>query len=132
MIRKITHFYLFRPPIKQNIEFIKEIAKNSKYEIYAVSGRYLFLKRETEKWFEKRKIKNLFKKVYLNVENEQPHLFKEKKLKEIGAQIFIDDDEILAGYLADRSKNIKIFCLSNSDGISKSTTRIHSLASCLK
>jgi len=132
MIRKISHWYLLRPPIKRNIEFIKGIAKNPKYEIYAVSGRYSFLKRETEKWFEERKIENLFKKVCLNTENEQPHLFKERVIKEIGARIFVDDDEVLADYLANQLKDIKIFCLSYSSDHYGKAIKIHSLDSLLK
>lgn len=114
LIRKISHFYLFRPPIKENIDFVKNLSQNSKYEIYAVSGRYSFIKDETEAWFKKRKMDNVFKQVFLNQENEQPHLFKEKKLREIGAQIFIDDDGLLADYLAEKLKNIKIFCFSKN------------------
>jgi len=108
-IRKLSHFYLFRPPIKENINFIKQIAKDSKYEIYVVSARYSFLKKETDLWLKKRGIKNLFKKIYLNFKDEQPHLFKERILKEIGADIFIDDDELLVEYLSKRIKG-DIYC----------------------
>lgn len=107
-IRKLSHFYLFRPPMTENLKFIKNLLKGDKYEIYVVSGRYSFLKDETKSWFEKRGIDNLFKEVFLNSENEQPHLFKEKKLIEIKADIFVDDDWMLADYLADK-KIARIF-----------------------
>lgn len=132
IIRKISHFYLFRPPIKENINFIKNLAENPKYEIYVVSGRYAFIKGETEAWFKKRKVDGLFKQILLNAENEQPHLFKEKKLKELKAQIFVDDDELLADYLTDKLVNIKIFCLSNSDNMCGKSIKINSLTSLLK
>jgi len=102
-IRKFSHYYLFRPPIKKNIEFIKKLAKEEKYELYVISGRYSFLKEETEKWLKKRKIDGVFKQVFINLSNEQPHLFKEKKLKEIKAEIFIDDDKFLVDYLKKNS-----------------------------
>lgn len=111
LVRKISHFYLFRPPIRKNIEFVRKLSANPKYEIYAVSGRYSFIERQTKEWFKKRKIESVFKEVFLNTDNEQPHLFKERKLKEIGADIFVDDDEMLADYLAEKLK-IKIYCFS--------------------
>lgn len=111
-IRKLSHFYILRPPIKNNISFIKEIAKNGQYELYVVSGRYSFLEKETETWLEKRKLKGLFKNIYLNKGNEQPHLFKEKILKEIKPDIFIDDDEAIVDYLCHKIKGSRIYCFT--------------------
>lgn len=113
-IRKISHFYLFRPPIRKNIEFIKKLAIDPKYEFYIISGRYSFLKKETERWLEKRKIDGVFKEIFINLKDEQPHLFKEKKLKEIRAEIFVDDDNLLANYLEEKLK-MKIYCFSSKD-----------------
>ena len=109
-IRKISHFYLLRPPIRKNIEFIRQLAQDKKNELYAVSGRYSFLEKETDIWLEKRKIKNLFKKIFINLENEQPHLFKERILKEIKVDIFVDDDLLLTRYIRERTNKTKIFC----------------------
>ena len=111
-IRKLSHFYLFRPPIKQNIELIKEISRNSDYEIYFVSGRYSFLKEETHLWLEKRNLKNVAKDIFLNLNDEQPHFFKEKILKEIMADVFVDDDNLLADYLSEKLPKVKVFCYS--------------------
>jgi len=111
VIRKISHFYLFRPPIKQNIDYIKNLAKNSKYELYIVSARYSFLKNETAYWLKKRGINHLFKKVVINLENKQPHLYKEELLKEIGPIVFVDDDWLLADYLVAKKIHTKIYCL---------------------
>ncbi|MGB9637212.1 MAG: hypothetical protein ACPLY7_00230 [Microgenomates group bacterium] len=117
-IRKISHFYLFRPPIRKNIEFIRQLAKEKKYELYIISARYSFLKDETEKWLKKRNINGIFKEVFINLSDEQPHLFKEEKLKEIKAEIFVDDDYLLADYLA--QKNFcRIFCYSKNIKCSK-------------
>lgn len=111
-IRKLSHFYLLRPPIKQNLEFIKELAEDKKYELYIISGRYSFLEKETEVWLEKRKIKDLFKGVFLNLKDEQPHLFKEEVLKQVKPEVFVDDDGLLADYLTKIGLLCKIHCLS--------------------
>lgn len=113
-IRKISHFYLFRPPIKKNIEFIRQLAKDKKYELYIISGRYSFLKKETKIWLEKRKIKDLFEGIFLNLKDEQPHLFKEKILKQIKPEVFVDDDSLLADYLVEKNFG-KIFCYSKDN-----------------
>jgi hypothetical protein len=112
-IRKLSHFYLFRPPIKRNIQFISQLAKDSKFELYVISARYSFLRLETENWLKKRKTKSLFKEIFINLSDEQPHLFKEKKLREIKADIFVDDDGLLADYLAEKLK-IKIYCFNKN------------------
>jgi len=125
-IRKISHFYLFRPPIKKNIEFIGGLAKDGKYELYIVSSRYSFLKDETEKWLEKRKIDGIFQKVFINMSDEQPHLFKEKVLKKLKPDIFVDDDCELVNYLTGRVET-KIYCFSRDSSYAR-VTKIASLA----
>jgi FMN phosphatase YigB (HAD superfamily) len=112
LIRKISHFYLFRPPINKNIEFIKELAKNKSYKLYLISGRYSFIKAETENWLNKREIAAMFDRVYLNLNDEQPHLFKERILKEVKPQIFIDDDDLLLNYLIPKFEEITIYHFS--------------------
>ena len=114
-IRKLSHYYLFRPPIEESLRVIRKMAKEEKFDFFIVSARYSFLEKETQKWLEKRGINGLFQKVYLNIDNEQPHLFKEKKLKDLKADVFIDDDNLLADYLADSLSNIKIYCLSSAN-----------------
>jgi phosphoglycolate phosphatase-like HAD superfamily hydrolase len=99
LIRKISHYYLFRPPIKENIEFLKRIAQKGNFELFIISGRYSFLEKETAVWLEKKGIKSYFKKVFVNLSNDQPHLFKEKILNQVKPDIFIDDDPVLVDYL---------------------------------
>ncbi len=115
-IRKLSHFYLLRQPIKKNVEIVKELAKNPQYELFIISSRYSFLEKETNILFKKWNLNGIFKEVILNVKNEQPHLFKERILKEIKPLIFVDDDGRLADYLVDKLGGItKIFCYSPSN-----------------
>lgn len=113
-IRKLSHYYLFRPPIKENIDFVKKLAKNEKYQLYIISGRYSFLRLETNNWLEKRGLKGIFEEVFLNDDNEQPHLFKEKMLGKLKINIFVDDDDILVDYLVSKNLETKFFCFSKS------------------
>ena len=116
-IRKISHYYLFRPPINKNITFIKKIAKERNYELYIVSSRYSFLKKETENWLKKKELTGLFKKVFLNLNDAQPHLFKESVLKELKPDIFIDDDSLIADYLNNRLPTIRIYYYSKEGNL---------------
>jgi len=130
-IRKFSHFYLFRPPIGINIEFIKKLAAKGEYELYIVSGRYSFLAKETESWLKKKGINKLFKKVFLNLDDEQPHLFKEKKLREIEPDIFIDDDDLIADYLAEKLPKTRILCRYDRGEHCRKTKFINSLSEIL-
>lgn len=117
-IRKLSHFYLFRPPIKKNIEFIKELAKNPKYGLYIISGRYSFLEEETKDWLSKRNIGGVFKEIFINFNDKQPHLFKEEVLKRIKPNIFVDDDYLSVEFLRQKLKNTSIFCFSKNRNVS--------------
>jgi len=98
-IRKLSHFYLLRPPIRKNILFMERVVQDNRFEIYLISARYSFLTKETETWLKKRKIKRLFKKIYLNLDDEQPHLFKLKVLQGLKPKIYVDDDKIILEFL---------------------------------
>lgn len=118
-LRKISHFYLFRPPIKKNLVFLKKIAKDKKIELYVVSSRYSFLNKETKKWFEKRGIDGLFKKVFTNNNDLLPHLFKEKVLKELKPDLFIDDDKDIINYLKEKIPDVKFYCFNGNFSLEK-------------
>ncbi len=132
LIRRLSHYYLFRPPIQKNLAFINKIASENGYDLYAVSGRYSFLKKETANWLEKRGLSQVFKKVFLNEDDGQPHFFKEKILKELKADIFVDDDEALADYLARKLKTTKVFCFNPRGGQCRNAILVSSLERLLK
>ncbi len=110
-VRKFSHFYLFRPPLRQNINFIKKL-NSKKYELYVISGRYSFLTLETDRWLKKRGLGNLFKAVFINLGNEQPHLFKERIIKELNLDYFFEDDKETKEYLQERFKENNFFLVS--------------------
>jgi len=114
-LRKKSHHWLLRPPIRKNLEAIKKLAKKKNIEIYVISGRYGFLKEKTQFWLKKHQIKNLFKAIFINLENEQPHLFKEKILKKLNLDYFFDDDPIIIKHLKIQAKNTKLYLVEKSD-----------------
>lgn len=116
-IRQLSHFYLLRPPIGENIEFLKKAAKSQKVALYVISSRYSFLAKQTKIWLEKRKIDGLFKEIHLNLNNEPPHLFKERKIRELGIDIFVDDDPVLCRYFKQNLPQTKVFCVNYKNSI---------------
>ncbi|MBL7150386.1 hypothetical protein ISS86_00465 [Candidatus Microgenomates bacterium] len=108
LVRWLSHHPLLRPAIKENLEFIKKIAKNKKYKLYLISGRYSFLAGRTQQWLKKHQIYNLFEGIFINLKNEQPHLFKTQKIKSLRIDIFIDDDLPLVKHLKKEVKKTKI------------------------
>lgn len=107
-IRKLSHLAIFRPKILKNTGFLKNFSKSNN-QIFLVSSRYRFLEDLTMKLLEEYGIKNKFTKIYLNTKNEQPHLFKEKMIRKLRINIFIDDDLKLLMYLKSRCPNTKLF-----------------------
>ena len=97
-LRKLSHFYLFRPPIKRNIALLRRV-KEAGAKVYLVSSRYSFLEKETKIWLKKRGLANIFEKVFLNLKDEQPHLFKEKVLRGIEPDFYLEDDQLVVDYL---------------------------------
>ena len=114
-IRKLSHFYLFRPPIKENVEFTKKLKKQG-YKLYLISGRYSFLKKETKAWIKKRKLDGVFEKVFINLNDKQPHLFKERIIRQLNLDYYFEDDKDTVDFLQLKFKN-KIFWVKQGETI---------------
>ena len=97
-LRKLSHFYLFRPPIKRNIDFAKKLKKRG-YRLYLISSRYSFLERETKIWLKRRGLDSLFEEIFLNLKDDQPHIFKEKILQKIRPDYYFEDDQEIVDFL---------------------------------
>lgn len=74
-LRIFSHNYLFRSPMKENIEALKKLYRRKNLELYIISSRFSFLKKKTQLWNEKYKISKFFKKMFFNFKDEQPHIF---------------------------------------------------------
>lgn len=100
LLRKVSHFHLFRPKIQDNIEFVCHFPHNPHaHNLYLISSRYKFLENITHKLLRRYGLKDTFCSVNLNTKNEQPHFFKEKAIKRLKINLYIDDDLDLLKYL---------------------------------
>jgi hypothetical protein len=78
---------------------IEQLKKQKLIEPYLITGRFAHLKKDYEKWKLKMGADQLFVKCLMNDEDEQPHLFKERLIKELKLDVFIEDNWDIVQYL---------------------------------
>ncbi len=94
--------------ISPGLNNIKELVKKEKIEAYIITARYSFLKDDFENWLKKIEANKYFKGCYYNKKNEQPHIFKEKMIKKLNLDIFVEDNWDIVRYLNPKFKNEKL------------------------
>ncbi|QQS39014.1 hypothetical protein IPM62_00130 [Candidatus Woesebacteria bacterium] len=114
-VRILSHHPLIRPPINTNIALIRKLAEDERYCVFAVSSRYSFLIKRTKQWINHYGINDLFEKIYLNENDDQPHVFKEAMINKLKIDILIDDDKALVNYLKRRFKNLRTVVVDKSN-----------------
>jgi hypothetical protein len=128
LLRKATHVPLLRPPIQQNLTFLRELAKDKNNHLYLISSRFKFLEPETEQLVKKYGLDKVFEKLYFNYENKQPHQFKNEILQKLHLDIFVDDDLSLVRYVAKDNPKTKFFWLDDRTTPVKLGTNINAIA----
>lgn len=115
-LRRLSHLPEVRPPIWKNLKIIKNLrqrrirlGRKKNYQLFVISGRFSFLEDLTFAWLNKYQTRECFQEIYLNKNNLQPHIFKEKMLKKIKVDLFIDDDFDTVVYLASRFPQIQFY-----------------------
>lgn len=112
IIRSISHLSFLRPPMKENLDFLRIFSKN-KNQLYLISSRFKFLEDKTKRIIEKYHFAKIFDEMYFNFANEQPHIFKNRIIKKLKLDYYIDDDRSLLKYVAKNNPRIKFFWLTN-------------------
>lgn len=109
-------WYLFHKSsifVASGFDEIKEMAKKDQIEAYVITGRYSFLKKDFEKWIQKAGIQNVFRGHYYNKNDEQPHLFKEKMIKKLKLDLFVEDNWDIVKHLKDKLNQTKTIWIYN-------------------
>lgn len=113
ILRRVSHFPLFRPAIKKNISFLRSLPKK-KYTLYLISSRFGFLEKQTLSRMQELGLDLLFERMYFNFENKQPHIFKDDVLKNLKLDSYVDDDIHLLKYVAKTNKCTRFFWLHSA------------------
>jgi hypothetical protein len=77
-----------------------------------ISARYESLKTDFDSWVKKIDPDHLFAGYFYNNQNDQPHLYKEKIIKKLGLDIFVEDNWDIVKYLKTGMRT-KIFWIYN-------------------
>lgn len=128
-LRYLIHHPLLRPPIQKNLDFLYEFSK-SKNNLFLISSRFGFLETRTNELVKKYGFEKIFKGLYFNYGNKQPHVFKNGVIKELKIQKYVDDDFALVKYLAKENKNVSFYWLNPTENkkISDNITSITNLS----
>ncbi|MBD3250402.1 MAG: hypothetical protein GF381_02430 [Candidatus Pacebacteria bacterium] len=92
---------------------IKKLKDQGLIEPYLVTARFNHLKKDFDNWKKKMEADQLFECCYLNEADEQPHLFKQRLIKELGLNVFIEDNWDIVNYLHRQCQQTDIFWISN-------------------
>jgi hypothetical protein len=113
IIRIFSHYPLFRPPIKENLDYVRSLALTNTNKYYLISSRFGFLKKRTSDLIKRFNFNKIFNAMYFNYDNKQPHFFKNEIINKLKLDMFIDDDLQLLNYLVEKNPKIKFFWLNN-------------------
>ncbi len=92
---------------------LAELVASGEVEAYIVTARFAHLKADTQYWFNKFSQKNIFKASFMNEQDEQPHLFKLKKIEELKLDYFVEDNWDIVNFLSQKKLATKISWISN-------------------
>ncbi len=105
--RKKTRFFVPTSPLQKllftllhkssvfiapGFERIKQLRDAGIIEPYLVTARFSFLKNDLQEWLKKMDADSVFVESYANTDDEQPHLFKARKIQELGLDMFVEDN----------------------------------------
>lgn len=112
-LRIFSHYPFLRKPIQENVKALQKIAGSKRNNTYLISSRFSFLKKSTNNIMEKYKLNKYFKEIYFNFDDQQPHLFKEKIIKDLKIEKYVDDDLHLSLYLASKFPHLEIYWITD-------------------
>ena len=129
ILRHTSHIPIFRPAIRENLDFIKSIPKSNN-KLFLISSRFKFLEKRTSKLVKKYGLDKIFDEMYFNFENMQPHIFKNNVLKKLNLDAYIDDDLSLLKHVSKENNKTKFYWLKTFNkpyGLPKNITAISKL-----
>lgn len=97
----------------KGLQDIYDLGKSGKLESHIVTGRSSFLKPDFERRLRAIKADKHMKSWHISASNEQPHEFKERMIKQLKLDCYVEDNWNIARYLAERT-NARIFWISNA------------------
>lgn len=103
--------------VAKGFDRVPDLSHKMGLDIYIVTARFGFLQSDLDHWLRQINASKLCKAYFMNKENEQPHLFKEKKILDLKLNYFVEDNWDIVNHLQ-KSKAVnklgtKILWISN-------------------
>lgn len=86
------------------LDEIRRMVQEKKIEAYLITARFGFLGHTVHRWVKKNHLEHVFTAVYFNSNDEQPHLFKERMVKELNLDVYVEDNFDIVSHLAKKTK----------------------------
>lgn len=83
---------------------LRSAVASGKIEAHLITARYSFLNQNLLTWLKKHHLEDVFSTINVNTGDEQPHIFKERIIKEKKLDYFIEDNLDIVSYLDGRVK----------------------------
>ena len=93
---------------------LRESVARGDFEAYLITARFDFLKPDLDRWLDRIDAPHLFKQVYYNQKNEQPHLYKQKIISSLNLDYYVEDNwDIVKNLAIKPGLTTKIFWIYN-------------------
>lgn len=96
----------------KGIDLLSSLVESGQIEAHLITARYSFLDDHLHDWLRRHKVIHLFKTINWNKNDEQPHLFKERILRQLLLDAFIEDNLDIVRHLTEKTKT-KVYWIYN-------------------
>ncbi|KKP60336.1 MAG: hypothetical protein UR54_C0014G0004 [Candidatus Roizmanbacteria bacterium GW2011_GWA2_34_18] len=106
-IEKLIWWFLHKSSLwpSSGIKEIIKLVKQKKINAYVVSARYELLEKDFTRWINIIDPDKVFSGYFYNNKNDQPQLFKDKMIKKLKLDIFVEDNWDIVKHLNSNIKN---------------------------
>jgi uncharacterized HAD superfamily protein len=98
--------------IEKGFDNLLKLSKEKKIEAYIISSRFNCLKDGYNWWMKKLKVNGHFQGLYHNDKDEQPHLYKERMMKKLKLDYYVEDNYNIATHLS-KTTNTNVIWIYN-------------------
>lgn len=94
-------------------ESLKNLLAAGHIEGHIITGRYAFLNDELYDWLTRNEIANLFTTIHVNMKDEQPHIFKDRMIRALDLDYYVEDNWDIVDYLNSKKHKTEIHWIYN-------------------
>ena len=98
--------------VSPGFHIIHSLTRKGLIEPYIITARYGFLRKDFEYWAKKLNFQVHFKGHFMNDKNEQPHEFKERMIKKLNLDMFVEDNLNIVDHL-NKTTDIEVLWIYN-------------------